>query len=146
MVDFIRVNNIKIMIKKTFKDLEEIDSIVGSIYHKNPEIKDTKFGYAYKRFSEKNLIPIFKQYNELLSDIRIENALEDEKTKAILHKEGGRGFEYSKEGLKAVIKAERELGKEWNDKEFEIEPYIISEENLPELNDEQKEILEGVLF
>lgn len=133
-------------IKKTFKELSEIDSVMASIYEKNPEYKDGKFGYAYKRFAEKNWYPVLKEYQNEILDIRIDNALTDEKTKAILTTEKGRGFEFDKEGLKAVLKAERELEKKWDIKEFEVEPYICKKENLIELTDEQKDLLKGILI
>lgn len=131
---------------KTFKELSEIDIMIGGLYSKTPELKDSKFGYAYKRFAEKNYYPVNKEYGLVISDVRIDNALEDEKTKAILTSDKGRGFVYSKEGMRAVIKAESELEKKWDIKEIEIEPFIVKEENLPELNEEQKELLKGVLI
>ena len=134
------------MIKKTYKELNELDSVVAEMYIKNPDLKNGKFGYAYKRFYEKNLKTPFMDYFQALSDIRIDNALVDEKTKALLTTDKGRGFEYSKEGLKEVIKAEKKLEIEWFKKDIEVEPYIIKEENLPELNEEQIELMTGILI
>jgi len=58
--DAIKNINLKNNMEKTFKELNELDTIIGNLYQTNPELKDGKFGYAYKRFSEKNFFPIFK--------------------------------------------------------------------------------------
>lgn len=134
--------------KTTFKKLQEIDSVVAGLYTKNPTLKEGKFGYAYKRFYEKNYEKVLEEYRAELADIRIDNALEDEKTKAILKDldSRGRGFQYSKESLKAVLKAERGLDEKWNAKEIEVEPFFIKPENLPELTENQVELLKGTII
>lgn len=131
---------------KTFKELSEIDLMMGELYTKTPTLKDTKFGYGYKRFAEKNYYPKQKEYSEAVLDLRIENALVDEKTKAIIYRDNGQSFEYSKEGLKNLQTQTRKLENEWDVKEIEIEPYFIKEENLPKLNEYQTELLKGVLI
>lgn len=136
-------------IKKTFKELSEIDGIVGGLYQKNPTLRDTKFGYAYKRFSEKNIAPTVKLYSDVLNDIRIDNALTDETTHALLiDKESTRGFKYSKEGLKSVIKEERNLQEKFDVKEIDVEPFISTfvPADLSNLSNEQKELLTGLLL
>lgn len=135
--------------KKTFKDLLEIDGMVGLMYKKNPILKDTKFGYGYKRFYIKNIEKIKEEFTNELTDLRIDNALVDEKTKALLSdpNPNSRGFQYSKEGLKALIKAENELEDKWDLKEVEVEPYFIKREFFPEnLTDDQFEVFTGVLL
>lgn len=130
---------------KTFKDLLDFNEVVNELYKKTPEMPNTKFGYALKRFTDKNIVPAFKEYGEKMADIRIENALTDEKTKAVILDANPRGFAYSKEGLQAVVKAERELEKSFETKEFTIEPYISSE--APEsLTQEQVEIFTGLVI
>lgn len=136
------------MIKKTYQDLFDLDQIVARMYEKNPKLKDTtKFGYGYTRFYEKNLRDVFSDYYVALEDLRIDNALEDKETKAVIRdRNDPRGFKYTKDGLRKTIAAERLLVKEWNLKEFEVEPYFITPENLPkDLTDEQKEAFLGVL-
>ncbi len=135
--------------KKTFKKLRELDEMIGGLYARNVNLKESKFGYAYKRFAEKNYFPVYKQYVELLTDIRIDNALEDPTTKALRYDDrpNSRGFAYSKEGLKKVIKAENELEKRWDEKEFEVEPFYVAPENLPPtLTEDQKEMMNGLLI
>lgn len=132
--------------KKTFNELNEIDLVIGELYSKNPTLRDTKFGYAYKRFAENNYIPLYKEMIEAKNNARIDNALEDEKTKEILLDPASqRGFKYSKEGLKSVIKAEKQIQELFDVKEIEIKPFISS--FIPEeITDEQKELLTGILI
>jgi hypothetical protein len=131
---------------KTFKDLRELDNMVGQLYAVDPKLKDTKFGYAYKRFVEKNYQKPLNDFQEAIMDARIDNALTNETTKELLKDPMDmRGFKYSKEGLKAVIKAENQLVELWNAKEIECTPYISSykPENLSE---EQTEAMTGLLI
>lgn len=135
------------MTKKTFEELQEVDSLVADLYTKNPALKAGKFAYAYTKFAKKNLYPRFEEYNEALTDAWIDFAMVDEKTKAILTDPNPRGFKYDKDGLKNVILAERRIRKEWMVKEFEVEPYFCNPENIPaELVDETKEALTGLVI
>jgi len=131
---------------KTFKHLSELDKNVGYLYGVTPSLGETKFGYAYKRFVEKNYKKIYQDYVNEITFIRIDNALEDQETKMVLRsKEDSRGFQYSKEGLKAVIKAEQDLDASWEQKEFEVEPFIVKE--LPfALTENLKELMFGLLI
>lgn len=131
---------------KTFKELKELDSIVGSMYSKEPTLKDTKFGYHYKRICEKFYIPVVNEYNNAINDARLDFAMEIESTKEVLmDTQSVRGYKYTKEGLKNIIKKERELQEEWNKKEIEVEPFISS--HVPEnLSEEEKEALTGILI
>ena len=136
------------MTKRTFKHLAELDRYAGYLFQTHSELQDSKFGYAYKRFSEKSYKGVYQQYVDALGDIRIDNALEDPVTKAILRTppgEKGRGFQYSKEGLKAVIKAETELDADWENKEFDVGPFIVSEIPFTP-SDEGKGLLLGLLI
>jgi hypothetical protein len=127
------------------KTLNEIDQLVNQLYRQDPKLKDTKFGYAYKRFVEKNYQSHLKDYQLDISTARVEHALEDEKTKEVLtDRLNERGFKYSKEGLKAIMKAEAELTEKWNNKEVEVEPFISS--HVPELTEDQRELLSGILI
>lgn len=132
--------------KKTFKELQDLDQIVGSMYQADEKLKETKFGYAYKRFCDKNYIPVIKEYNDAIADARLDHALENETTKEVITDQTNyRGFKYSKEGLKKVIEAERKLKLEWDGRELEITPYVSA--YLPEdLTEEQKEALTGCLI
>ena len=130
---------------KTFKELQSVDELIGNLYQKDAKLKDTKFGYAYKIFSEKNYVPVIKEFQEALASIRINNALEDKNTKEILvDRANPRGYKYSKEGLNACIAQERKIEKEFDEKVIEITPYFCKV--LPELTEEQVEQLKGLII
>lgn len=130
---------------KTFKELQTVDEVVAKLYQENSALKDTKFGYAYKKFSEANYIPLLKEFQEAIGNARIDHALEDEKTKAILvDSESPRGYKFSKEGWKAIIQEESKIVNLFEIKDTEIKPYISS--FVPELTEEQTEILKGLII
>ncbi len=134
------------MIKKTFKELSFMNNLYNEMLKENPKIENTKFGYAFNRFFRKNLDQIFKDYNTILADIHIDNALTDKDTGEILfdRESSARGFKFSPEKLKLIMKKERELQEEWNQKEYEVEPFIATE--VPSLNETQKEAFEGLII
>ncbi len=136
----------KIKTIRTFKELREIDALVGQLYSKNPNIRNTKFGYAYKKFSQKNYNNLFQEFRDKIDYIRVDNALEDSNTKEVLYSQADeRGFKYSKEGLKKCIAEENKAVEEYNAKEIEIDPYISSV--VPEeLTEDDKELLKGLLI
>lgn len=134
------------MITKTFKELQELDQIVGGMYRVDPLLKDTKFGYAYKRLCDKYYIPAIKDYNEAINDARIDHALEDPVTKEILRdSKSPRGYKYSKEEEKKIAHEERKITDAWNLKEIQVEPFI-SAHIPPELTEEQTAALTGILI
>ncbi len=135
------------MIKKTFKQLKEVDIAVASLYEKNPKVKDSKFGYAYKRFADKNYYPVNKEFSEAINDVRAENALVDKGTGAMIFDPSSfRGFKYDKVGWKTMINEERRLEKEWDEKVIEVEPYICKDLTGVELSDEQKDLFNGLII
>ena len=134
---------------KTFKELQEVDQLVAFLYAKDKTLSQSKFGYAYKRFSEKYYFLFVKELQEKIQDIRVDNALEDKNTKEILiDKDNNRGYKYTKEGLKNCMKLERELLEEYDKKEIEVEPYITSwtGSEYTILTDEEKELLKGIIL
>lgn len=134
--------------KKTLEQLLEIDNIVGNLYDKNPKLRDGKFGYAYNRFYVKNIKPILDDMQEKIVDVRIENAMVDEKTKELLREAEEnskiKNYKYTKEGMKKLTKDIREIVKESNAIEVEVIPFITSD--VPEMLDEQKEMLKGLII
>lgn len=130
----------------TFKDLQEADAIVGEMYKESPELEKTKFGYAYERFVVKNYVPLMKELQEKLYDIRLDHALTDKGTNEVLvDKEASRGFKYDREGLKRVVDAERRLFKEFEAKEVNVMPFVST--YVPKnLSDKQKEVLTGLIL
>lgn len=131
-----------IKIVKTYKELQEIDNIVGAMYRKNPNLRDSKFGYAFKRFSDKNIAPTNKELQEKLQDIAVEHALEDPTTKELLLSVD-KEYKYSREGQNKLNKAQRELAVEFLAKEIEVEPYISP--RTPEMTEWEFEVLKGIL-
>jgi len=133
--------------KITYKELNEVVRVANFIMQTAKDVAGTKFEYAFSKFTKTNYKELAEAYNDELADIRIDHALEDSETKAILKDESekGRGFMYSKKGLKDVIKAERDLDKKYDKKEVEVEPYISS--YVPKkMSQLQTEILTGFLI
>ncbi len=128
--------------KKTLNQLLEIDAVMAKLYAKTPELKDTKFGYAYSRFTKKNMEPIQKKFNEKLADLAVEHALEDKDTKELLIDAKG-NYKYSREGRMAYLKAVRAYTDKGYAEEHEVEPYIAT--YAPTLTEEEFETLEGIL-
>ena len=132
--------------KKTFNELKEINNIFARL-SKNKEFPKTKLFYAFKRFIEKNVNNLFTDYNDLLQYVRLDNALTDKSTGAILYEAGNELYKYSPEGLKNVSKEIKRISKEWDEKEFEVEPYICND--IPEsieFYEGEKELLDGVII
>ena len=130
---------------KTFEDLKEISEVYGRI--SSPEFLKTKLGYAFKRFYEKSMTPIFTDFNDLLQDIRIDNALTNKDTGEILYQPDARNFKYTPEALKIVLNKIKEFTREWDKKEFEVKPFICNEiPSIIEFTEEEKVLLEGVIL
>lgn len=130
---------------KTFLEIKEADQLVASLYEKDPNIQKGKFGYAWKKIIDKNYNPTITELNDKMTDNRVEYALTDEKTKELLKGSDG-NYKYSKEGMKALLAAQRALIKEYDSKEIEVVPFYIKSEDLPELTDEEKETLKGLII
>jgi len=129
--------------KKTFKELKEADQLIAELYAKNPNLKNTKFGYAWKRFTDKNYTPLIAELNDKIVDSRVEHALTDSTTKELLYT-GDSNYKYDKEGMKSLIDANRKTLKEYDLKEVEITPFIVKD--LPELTEEETEVLKGLII
>lgn len=133
-------------LKRSIKEIQEIDTIVGQLYGKDAKLQQSKFGYAYKRFVEKNYQPAITKLQEKLADARVDFALTDAATKEVLvDQDNTRGFKYDKDGLKKIMEAERKLAKEWEAEEITIIPFI-SKEVPKDLTDEDKEKLKGLII
>ena len=130
---------------KTFKELQAIDQMIGFLYEQDQKLKNTKFGYAYQKFFKKNYEPALKEFQNKIFDIRLDNAMEDKITKEVLKdKDSPRGFKFTKEGLKKCVEQERSLIEEFDKKEIEVTPQFSS--YVPELTEEQKELLTGLII
>ncbi len=131
---------------KTFKELQDVDSLIADIYKKNPKLKDSKFGYAYKRFSDKVYSPVVRDFQDELGFARVDNALEDPTTKEVLiDRMNVRGYKYSKAGLKKCMEDEKKIIETWDIKEIEIKPFLVKD--VPtELSEDDVELLKGIIF
>ncbi len=132
--------------KITFEKILEIDELYGKLL-KIDGFENTKLGYAFKKFTSKNTSIIVGDYNDVLQDIRISNALTDKNTGAILYSPDQRNYQYTPENLKTVIKLIKETTQEWNTKEFEVKPFICEE--IPatvQLTDEEKDLIKGIII
>lgn len=134
-------------VEKTFVELVEIDQMIGKVYGKNPALKDGKFGYAYAKFNRLNYKPTADEYSDRLNDIRIENALEDKETGEIMVDLSNpkRGFKYSKDGLKTLMRLEKKLEQEFDAKIIIVEPYF-SKVVPKEFTEDEKAMLSGLVI
>lgn len=82
----------------------------------------------------------FETYKELANDIRLDNCLVDEKTKAVLYEADGVNFKFSKDGLREVTKAIKDLS------QTEVEIHIRITEGDLALTDEEKEAFNGIII
>ena len=130
--------------KKTFLEIKEADQLVAQLYAKNPNLRDSKFGYNWKRVLDKNYKPTNNDLNDKIEDAKIDCCLTNEKTKEILYDEKG-GYKFSKEGLKDLREIHKKLVKEYDLKEVEIIPFIVKKADLPELTEEEISILKGLI-
>jgi hypothetical protein len=137
--------------KKTFKDIRFFNLSAQGFLKKDPANLQTKLGYAIQKLSEGDIKKVITEYSneyqglyyENVEKVQVNEALTDKATGAILNapKDADRPYQYSKEGLLAVMKAEKEFQKivekfneDYDAKEFEISPFIVTE--VPEDLDE----------
>lgn len=131
--------------KKIFSELKEADQLVAKLYAKDKNLKNGKFGYAWNKFYNKNITPTNEELVDKITDNQVENALTDPNTKELL-KGADQQYKYGKEGMKALLEVNRKLMKEFDAKEIEVVPYFIKAENLPELSEEEKLELTGLVI
>lgn len=131
---------------KKFKELNDLYNTFDIACQKTPELANTKLGYAFKIFFNKNCKQAFQDYNEELEMLRVDNAATDDKGCLISNPEDKvRGFKYEKSAFKILLIAEKKLLKEWNIKEFEVEPYFSRE--IPDyLSEIEKEEYAGLII
>jgi len=128
--------------KLNLEQLNEINNVVAELYQKDEHLKQGKFGYAYNKFYQKNTQVILDELKEAITISNINNALEDEKTKALITDEKG-NYQYSKEGKIALLKEQKAIVEEYYKKEIELTLYLSPVK--PEMTEEQYEVLKGVI-
>lgn len=132
--------------KITFSRIQEIDSLVGRLYAKDPSLKSGKFGYWYNKFVKKNYQPVIDEMAEKILDCQIDNAMVDPETKEVLYTDASqKNYKFDKEGLRKVVEFGRKLQKKYAAMEIEAVPCVSSE--VPDgLEDDEKELLRGLLI
>jgi len=132
------------MIKKSFKEIRNFNATVNTYFKRVPEVVNTKLGYAIKKISETEIKKVLEKYQETYQNLfhnelekkQIDLALTDIKTGAILFTPKGsdRPYQYDKKGLLAIIEVERNFNKliqkmneDFDEREFEIESFIVTD-------------------
>ena len=137
--------------ERTYKELQKFDGIstkymVANGYYVFAE--DGKGSYTEKEPTKlvtniknviKQITKHFEEFNELAEEQRIDNCSVDEKTKIIL-REPDRSYKFTKEGLKALNKAFKEL------ENTKVEIHIRITEGEWELSDDEKEVFSGLVI
>ena len=129
---------------KTFKEIVDFNRYAANFLRRND---NTKAGYAIKRLLEKQFSSHFDDYNQELEFKRIDLALTDKETGAILTNKvsGGRNYQYTPVSLKKLIQEEDAILKKWNLKNIEFESWFVTE--LPkDITDQEKEAFKDFII
>lgn len=127
--------------KITFQQAREIIAEINSL-STEPNFKNTKFAYAVDKFTKSSLKKPLEEYNEEIAMARVQNALEDEKTKQLILNEKG-DYTFSRDGDIALRNATKEISERWATKEIEVTPFIVE---TPDLTEIQKELFKGIFI
>tara|TARA_B110000503_G_C7142934_1_gene411695 strand:+ start:227 stop:628 length:402 start_codon:yes stop_codon:yes gene_type:complete len=130
---------------KTFKDLREVDFIYGKLLEEKG-FELTKLAYAFKRFGDLNSKKLFAEFNEELNDTRIDLALEDPTTKAVLYSADHKSYQYSKESLKKLPKSLKAIEDKWDAKEIEVTSFFCKELGDIVFTQAEEETLKGCII
>jgi len=146
---------------KTFKEVRMFN-LSTETYLARENNTQTKLGYAIKKIAQDQISKIAAEYQKSYTDLQskmvwekqVDFALTDKVTGAILTSPNGsaRPFLFDKEGLKGVVAAEKAFIEEFNkqseefdNKEFDIVPYYITD--LPaDLTAVEKEAFTGFVI
>jgi hypothetical protein len=111
---------------KNKKLLELVNNLNNEIVKQQVKGEDTKVSQKLVKIAKK-LEKYVNDYNELVEEIRIDNASTDEK--GVILKEEKGGYKFGKDGLKKLLTKIKELG----EKEFIYEPInVVNPEGLEE--------------
>jgi len=129
---------------QTFKKIREFNMAAESFLKRKPTNIDTKLGYAIQRVSKNSVDKAVKEYRaeyaenyfDKVERVQIDNALVDKETGALLPapEKSDRPYVYNREGLKAVMIAERKFAEDiapklldtFDAKEFQCEEYYAT--------------------
>lgn len=121
---------------KTYKEILQFVNATTNYLDKFPE--DNKLRYALKKV-QKNSLKALEKYNELLEDLRIDHCSVDDKGIVLRNEQGN--YLFAKDGLKALVHAQRELILQT----VEIQEHLVTE--LPEkLHENYREVFSGFVL
>lgn len=128
-------------LQKSYNQLLDLNGIIGSYIKKHP---DDKISEAAKKFSEKQLVKRFEDYNDEVDDLQRNNCLTDDAKKGAIMKDERGERMYSIAG-ETKLKAEIKLLKE---KKVEIHSRIVEDidDLIKDLNETEKEAFEGIFI
>lgn len=113
----------------TYRQINEFIAAASVYLKAHPE--PSKLEYALKKMLKRSGA-VMEDYNEKLEDLRIDNCIENDK--GVIARDERGNYQFSKDGLKTLLKAHRELA----DKPVSLEVYIATAlpENLSEADRE----------
>ena len=148
--------------KKTFEQINQFNTQADLWIKKAATNANTKLGYALTKIGKGQINSILREYAKAYRELYynhvqkgyIDNALTNKVTGEILMSPKGssRPYLFSPEGLAKVVKIEndfqetqQDLSDTWEEKEFDITPYIAVE--VPEdLTDVEREAFKGFVL
>lgn len=128
----------------SYKQINKIDSILASLFTKNPEMRQSKLGALYDAFIDQYIVEIQKEYSKKLSRIHITHASTDEKTRNLMRSDTGRGFEYTPEKLIQVLDEEDALNTEFELKQIEVDKMVIDADEVSDLTSYERSIISNI--
>ncbi len=111
-------------VKKTYQDLLQLVQAINILSSSKEHAESNTKGIKKLQKIRDKLKTHLDVYNEKLEDLRLDNAHTDESGSLILDEKGG--YKFSKDGLKKLNSAVKDLLKE----EFEIYQFTFSTEGI----------------
>lgn len=149
-----QLNNMKVK----FKNIREFINISNILLNKDSNFQNTKLGYAIVKLV-KSIQPILDEINKEYLDLyakevevfEIENALTDKDGAIIFDEE--KKIKFSKDGMKKMLEVRKNhqskeelLTQEINEREYEINPHIVSVYDSSKINMIEAEALKGFVL
>jgi len=126
--------------EKTFEQILDFNAFVNEYVKKNKG--ESKLSYAMKKV-QKKLANTIEEYVDKLKDLDIDKASVDKDGNLLIKDER---YLYSKDNLKELNKAKKELYESSRVDVYNIESHIVEYIDEYELTLEQKDILEGFVL
>ena len=126
--------------EKTFEQILDFNAFVNEYVKKNKG--ESKLSYAMKKV-QKKLANTIEEYVDKLKDLDIDKASVDKDGNLLIKDER---YLYSKDNLKELNKAKKELYESSRVDVYNVESHIVEYIDEYELTLEQKDILEGFVL